>query len=132
MTLLGVAKVFESKRKILQKLGDFPRFWSLFLEFLEVAALNKNSEVSLSALKAFQEILYWRSKGGGNPDENETSQILTPEEESNIRLGAWQVWLSIGTEATMAERVERNPPTQQFLTALMQIFPDVFLPIKSK
>lgn len=64
--------------------------------------------------------------------EEETSQILTAEEESNIRLGAWQVWLSIGTEATSAERVERNPPTQHFLTALMQIFPDVFLPIKSK
>lgn len=47
LTLLGVAKVFETKRQILQRLGDFSRFWSLFLEFLEVAALSKNSEVGL-------------------------------------------------------------------------------------
>ncbi|KAL0268714.1 UNVERIFIED_CONTAM: hypothetical protein PYX00_010542 [Menopon gallinae] len=131
LTLLGVAKVFDSKRKLLQRLGDFQRFWTLFLEFLEVAALNNNSEVSLSSLKAFQEVLYWRTKGGV-ASEDEENPAMSAEEESNIKWSTWQVWLNIGIEATSQERVERNPPTQHFLTALMQIFPDVFLPIKTR
>ncbi|KAK6620142.1 hypothetical protein RUM44_006542 [Polyplax serrata] len=130
LTLLGVGKVFETKRKLLQKLGDFSRFWALFLEFLEVAALSKSSEVSISALKAFQEVLYWRAKGGVPMEEDSECNILSPEDELNIRLRAWNVWLNVGIEATSPERVESSPPTQHFLTALMQVFPDVFLPIK--
>jgi hypothetical protein len=38
-------------------LGDFPRAWSLLLEYIETGALCRNTEVSLAALKSFQEIL---------------------------------------------------------------------------
>ena len=37
--------------------GDFPRAWALLLEFIESGALCRNAEVSLAALKSFQEIL---------------------------------------------------------------------------
>lgn len=41
----GVARVFNTKRQLLQTLGDFPRAWSLLLEFIENSALSKNNEV---------------------------------------------------------------------------------------
>ena len=37
--------------------GDFPRAWSLLLDHIELSALCRNAEVSLAALKSFQEIL---------------------------------------------------------------------------
>lgn len=46
MSLSGVARVFNNKRQLLQTLGDFPRAWSLLLEFVENSALSKNNEVS--------------------------------------------------------------------------------------
>lgn len=58
LTLSGVSRVFNTKRHLLQTLGDFIRAWSLLLEFIENAALSKSNEVSLAALKSFQEILY--------------------------------------------------------------------------
>lgn len=58
LTLSGVSRVFNTKRQLLQLLGDFSRAWSLLLEFIENAALSKSNEVSLAALKSFQEILY--------------------------------------------------------------------------
>ena len=38
--------------------GDFPRAWALLLEFIEASALSHSAEVSLAALKSFQEILH--------------------------------------------------------------------------
>lgn len=64
LALSGVSRVFNTKRQLLQMLGDFSRAWSLLLEFIENAALSKSNEVSLAALKSFQEILY------NKPDEN--------------------------------------------------------------
>lgn len=43
-------------------LGDFDRAWSLILEFIQNAALSKNGEVSLAALKSLQEIMYHNSE----------------------------------------------------------------------
>ncbi|CAG5125832.1 unnamed protein product, partial [Candidula unifasciata] len=57
LSLAGVARTFNAKRKMLQGLGDFPRAWSLLLDHIELSALCRNAEVSLAALKSFQEIL---------------------------------------------------------------------------
>ncbi len=46
-----------SKQELLCVAGDFPRAWALLLEFIESGALCRNAEVSLAALKSFQEIL---------------------------------------------------------------------------
>ena len=110
--------------------GDFPRAWVLLLEYIELAALCKNGEVSLAALKSFQEILH-PNGGASTPDTphgdptkgslpkldpvprmagdhtgKETPGKLTKistgdsNEEAALWSTAWRVWLSIGTAAT--------------------------------
>lgn len=82
LTLSGVSRVFNTKRQMLQMLGDFPRAWSLLLEFIENAALSKSNEVSLAALKSFQEILYNRREDGEliNAGEKKSPTEKTPPE----------------------------------------------------
>ncbi|XP_046428999.1 protein MON2 homolog isoform X1 [Neodiprion fabricii] len=128
LTLSGVARVFNTKRQLLQLLGDFPRAWSLLLEFIENSALSKNNEVSLAALKSFQEILYLQ-KGGDSEEAGRSS------DSEALWLVAWRVWLSIGMESTTPPRegdTEPYVPSQAFLTALVHIFPAVFQHIRNK
>ncbi|XP_077938061.1 protein MON2 homolog isoform X1 [Gasterosteus aculeatus] len=57
LTLAGVARIFNTRRYLLQQLGDFFEAWQVLLNHIQSAALSKNNEVSLAALKSFQEIL---------------------------------------------------------------------------
>ncbi|XP_078075818.1 protein MON2 homolog isoform X1 [Mustelus asterias] len=57
LTLAGVARIFNTRRYLLQSLGDFSKAWDVLLDHIQSAALSKNSEVSLAALKSCQEIL---------------------------------------------------------------------------
>ncbi|KAJ8245507.1 hypothetical protein GJAV_G00271460 [Gymnothorax javanicus] len=57
LTLAGVARIFNTRRYLLQSLGDFFKAWEVLLDHIQSAALSKNNEVSLAALKSFQEIL---------------------------------------------------------------------------
>ncbi|KAJ8394001.1 hypothetical protein AAFF_G00055340 [Aldrovandia affinis] len=57
MTLAGVARIFNTRRYLLQSLGDFFKAWEVLLAHIQAAALSNNNEVSLAALKSFQEIL---------------------------------------------------------------------------
>lgn len=154
LTLSGVGRVFNTKRQLLQMLGDFPRAWSLLLEFIENSALSKNNEVrannsclpwrsykhaallnrtwnrqvSLAALKSFQEILYLQ-KGSDN------SEVIQPNDSEALWFVAWRVWLNIGMESTTPpQEGETEPyiPSQAFLTALVHIFPAVFQHIRNK
>ncbi|CAG5101303.1 Similar to mon2: Protein MON2 homolog (Drosophila melanogaster) [Cotesia congregata] len=128
LTLSGVARVFNTKRQLLQMLGDFPRAWSLLLEFIEHSALSKNNEVSLAALKSFQEILYIQKNG----DNTESMPAGEPE---NLWFVAWRVWLNIGMESATPpndDEVEPYVPSQAFLAALVQIFPALFQHIRKK
>ncbi|XP_046890871.1 protein MON2 homolog isoform X2 [Hypomesus transpacificus] len=67
LTLAGVARIFNTRRYLLQQLGDFFKAWEVLLDHIQSAALSKNNEVSLAALKSFQEIL----------------QIVTPSKDSD-------------------------------------------------
>lgn len=132
LTLSGVARVFNTKRQLLQMLGDFSRAWSLLLEFIENSALNKNNEVSFAALKSFQEILYLSKNQSAD-----NGSLNCSNEEQDMWLVAWRVWLNIGTEITVPV-IENNCiddmyiPSQSYLTALVQIFPNVFQHIRNK
>lgn len=134
LTLSGVSRVFNTKRQLLQQLGDFPRAWSLLLEFIENSALSKSNEVSLAALKSFQEILY------NKPEKNDGGVKIIGGDEVDIWNVAWRVWLNIGTESTkppMSESIsdkteELYIPSQAFLTALVQIFPALFQHIRTR
>ncbi|XP_034257035.1 protein MON2 homolog [Thrips palmi] len=139
LTLSGVARIFNTKCALLLSLGDFPRAWSLLLEFIEHSALNKNNEVSLAALKAFQEVLYVNKQGGGKAEDAvgavgkaEDSSI---SEEAGVWSVAWRVWLGIGTESTAPSASpsadDAYVPSQAFLTALIQIFPAVFAHVRA-
>lgn len=131
LTLSGVARVFNTKRQLLQMLGDFPRAWSLLLEFIENSALSKNNEVSLAALKSFQEILF---QPKGSDSVGETSAVQSNDSEG-LWTVTWRVWLNIGMESTappVDNDAEPYVPSQAFLTALMHIFPGVFQHIRSK
>lgn len=67
LTLAGVARIFNTRRYLLQQLGDFFEAWEVLLNHIQSASLSKNNEVSLAALKSFQEIL----------------QIVTPVKDSD-------------------------------------------------
>ncbi|XP_055882628.1 protein MON2 homolog isoform X4 [Biomphalaria glabrata] len=129
LSLAGVARTFNSKRKMLQGLGDFPRAWSLLLDHIELSALCRNSEVALAALKSFQEILQIGRASKGT-EENDGSSLgvepptgevinrsgelthkklelfskgpISDSSDNDIPLwtAAWKVWLNIGTEVT--------------------------------
>lgn len=122
-------------------LGDFPRAWSLLLEFIENAALSKSNEVSLAALKSFQEILYNKPDDiDGSSDVNVPVETTKTEVVDNIDIWnvAWRVWLTIGTESTRPPDTLPDKsddiyiPSQAFLTALVQIFPALFQHIHVK
>lgn len=122
-------------------LGDFPRAWSLLLEFIENAALSKSNEVSLAALKSFQEILYNKPDDvEGSLDLNVSIVPAKAESVDNIDIWnvAWRVWLTIGTESTRPpdnlpdKSDDIYIPSQAFLTALVQIFPALFQHIHIK
>lgn len=132
LTLSGVARVFNTKRQLLLQLGDFPKAWSLLLEFIEYSALSKNNEVSLAALKSFQEILY-SNKSDKNIDG--TSGISNNNSDIQLWSVAWRIWINIGVESTMLSEAlnkeEGYVPSQSLLTALVQIFPAVFQHIRN-
>lgn len=123
-----MARVFNTKRQLLQALGDFPRAWSILLEFIEYAALSKNNEVSFSALKSLQEILY---NNKNQPSDNKGSG-----DDKDIWAIAWKVWLKIGTELMVplmhSELADDfYAPTQAYLIALVQIFHNIFQHVKA-
>lgn len=77
------------------KTGDFPRAWALLLEFIETSALCKNSEVSLAALKSFQEMLQIKQQDSGDlkdewkllfevPQQQMKSKLICPPTEETI------------------------------------------------
>ena len=59
LTLAGVTRVFNSKCWILMKLAndEFHKMWLFLLNIIENLALSHNSEIALSALRGFHELL---------------------------------------------------------------------------
>jgi hypothetical protein len=90
--------------------------------------------VSLSALKAFHEVLLvHKSSVGDSTDPKQDSKALKKSESVQIALPegraawreAWDVWCQIGRQAACPEK-RLVQPTQSFLTALMLIFRALF------
>ena len=67
-------------------LGDFPRAWALLLEFIESSALSHNAEVSLAALKSFQEILHINKDS--KDSRNDEWKMLFTHKGSDRKLNA--------------------------------------------
>ncbi|KAK7101826.1 protein MON2 homolog [Littorina saxatilis] len=142
LSLAGVARTFNAKRRILQHLGDFPRAWSLLLEYIETAALCRNAEVSLAALKSFQEILQINRDSKDKSDDldlpqsmlrppsveemhrsEDSSTASSPPDEMTISDSAdndiplwsvaWKVWVNIGTNATKPPDKSETAPGEK-------------------
>ena len=89
--------------------------------------------MSLAALKAFQDIL----NVGRSVDVS--GDGFSDEETGAAWSAAWKIWHHIGVEVTtppstinQESHTELYIPSQPFLTALMQIFPSLFLCIKKR
>ncbi|VDM43957.1 unnamed protein product [Toxocara canis] len=105
-TLSGVVKIFNAQRTLLLGLEDFSAAWATLLQYIEYLAASDNNEMSLAALKSFQEVLLGRvsqqsladmgsrerSMGGtGNAPAGEEPPPL-PEP---LWIDSWQAWMRI-------------------------------------
>ena len=158
LTMNGVARVFNTRRQTLAALDEFPRAWALLLEFIESAALSTSSEVTLAALKSFQEMVHDSSENSDNEKEVDLQTLLNPAraaknqdklkvkpkfyeeaEDLNLWMNAWKVWCDIGLTSLCNSnftqtRVDpegktvttKTYPAQPYITALVQIFPNLF------
>ncbi len=82
LVLSGVSRILSIRLELLVNIEDFYKTWTLLLEFIETSALSKNSEVSLSALKCFQEVLCV-TKSANYSEKNSSESLWN---------AAWNVW----------------------------------------
>ncbi|XP_060847861.1 protein MON2 homolog isoform X2 [Rhopalosiphum padi] len=88
-TLYGLARVFNAEKYSMTVGGDFVKAWTLLLEYMEKAALNRNVEVSLAGLRSLHELLmvYSNSNNVGDGtnmtpnDKNAAPEDRLPREE---------------------------------------------------
>ncbi|XP_045525596.1 protein MON2 homolog isoform X2 [Pieris brassicae] len=130
LTLSGVSRVFHSRFQLLTSVGDFQRSWTALLDFIVDFALRKSHEVSVAALKSFQEVV------------TAAGRVESESAASNKRIwsAAWAAWTSIASNLhsdtaarTVPEEgkpVELYSPSLNFLTTLVQIFPLIFQHIR--
>ncbi|XP_013148970.1 PREDICTED: protein MON2 homolog isoform X1 [Papilio polytes] len=125
LTLSGVSRVFHSRFQLLTGVGDFQRSWAALLDYITDFALRRSHEVSLAALKSFQEVVSAAGRA-----ESGAGAAVWP--------AAWAAWsdiaASIGDQQPVLEEgkpAEAYAPSQNFLTTLVQIFPLIFQHIRS-
>lgn len=150
LVLSGVSRIFHMKKDLLVTIEDFFKAWILLFDYIKISALSKNSEVSLSALKCFQDLLT-SSKLNNFPNKQNEIESLWE--------AAWNVWyvnpfqvvrsfnfnvfrVEIGLKTTEINEeiineeanktIETYIPSQAFLSSLIQMFPYLFIHIKSK
>ncbi|KAL0859636.1 hypothetical protein ABMA27_010760 [Loxostege sticticalis] len=130
LTLSGVSRVFHSRFQLLTTVGDFNRSWAALLEYITDFALRRSHEVSVAALKSFQEVV---SAAGRAAEGAEGAGQL----QRRVWASAWAAWTNIasavGSEPPAPEDgkpVEVYAPSLNFLTTLVQIFPLIFQHIR--
>lgn len=58
-TLYGLARVFNAEKYSMTMGGDFVKAWTLLLEYMEKAALNRNVEVCMLYIKYSTGVIYF-------------------------------------------------------------------------
>ncbi|KAJ0171046.1 hypothetical protein K1T71_013245 [Dendrolimus kikuchii] len=129
LTLSGVSRVFHSRFQLLTTVGDFNRSWTALLDYITDFALRRSHEVSVAALKSFQEVV---SAAGRAAEGGEGGVLMR-----RVWAAAWQAWTRIASaqagETSPIEEgktVEVYAPSLNFLTTLVQIFPLIFQHIR--
>ncbi|XP_037294951.1 protein MON2 homolog isoform X2 [Manduca sexta] len=134
LTLSGVSRVFHSRFQLLTTVGDFNRSWTALLDYITDFALQRSHEVSVGALKSFQEVVSaaGRWAEGAGP---ETAAL-----QRRVWAAAWAAWTNVAAHPALAEPqqpsedgkpVEVYAPSLNFLTTLVQIFPLIFQHIRT-
>ncbi|RVE48352.1 hypothetical protein evm_007012 [Chilo suppressalis] len=130
LTLSGVSRVFHSRFQLLTTVGDFNRSWAALLDYITDFALRRSHEVSVAALKSFQEVV---SAAGRASESAEVNSALY----RRVWASAWTAWGNIasatGNQSPVTEDgkpVEAYAPSLNFLTTLVQIFPLIFQHIR--
>ena len=144
LSLSGVCRIFSMRKDhLIESIGieDFESCWNFLLGHIESAASSRNPEVSLSALKCFQDMIcvtpgLFQSKRG---EEKSNSR-----NELNLWVSVWRIWCKIGFESTQPPDLIDGQtvinsmatnifiPSQAFLASLIQIFPFIFNQIKDQ
>lgn len=98
LALTGVTKVFTAKREKLSRVPNFNKAWNVLLEFIKTAALSKVFEVSLAALRCFQDLLsvesskgQTRATGTNQLELAKQNQVSTSRLDVNLWLSIWVV-----------------------------------------
>ncbi|XP_052750934.1 protein MON2 homolog [Galleria mellonella] len=133
LTLSGVSRVFHSRFQLLTTVGDFNRSWATLLEYITDFALTRSHEVSVAALKSFQEVVSAAGRAA-EADAAGSSSAL----QRHVWAAAWAAWTDIasslsGDQAQVGEDgkpPEPYAPSLNFLTTLVQIFPLIFQHIR--
>ncbi|XP_060807480.1 protein MON2 homolog [Amyelois transitella] len=129
LTLSGVSRVFHSRYQLLTTVADFNRSWAALLDFITDFALRRSHEVSVAALKSFQEVVTAAGRG------DNADGVL----QRKVWASAWAAWTKIAGSQThrgpppVAEEgkpAEIYAPSLNFLTTLVQIFPLIFQHIR--
>lgn len=98
LALSGVTKVFTVKREKLIQIQNFNKAWNVLLEFIKTAALSKVFEVSLAALKCFQDLLAIEGSKGSTTGSSTNRHVKSPDAEMQSvaeRKLDINLWLSI-------------------------------------
>ncbi|CAD6199711.1 unnamed protein product [Caenorhabditis auriculariae] len=145
-TLSAISKIFNSQRKSLLVLDDFGGVWEALMSYLEWAACYENAELSLSAIKSYQEVLLGRistqtlniNSHEKNSGTDSVLDVAAPELPLKQWLESWQTWLKIsrglarlGSSATIHLQNENGGkslyvPGPSHLTTLLHVFPPLF------
>ena len=100
LALTGVTKVFTVKRAKLTQISNYNNAWNVLLEFIKTAALSKVFEISLAALKCFQELLSIEGSDGtlknahkeaARDNDQYSSQKARTRLDINLWLSIWVV-----------------------------------------
>ncbi|KAJ2939439.1 hypothetical protein O0L34_g10871 [Tuta absoluta] len=133
LTLSGVSRVFHSRFQLLTTVGDFNRSWAALLEYITDFALRRSHEVSLAALKSFQEVVSAATRAAEGDGEGAGGGVL----QRRVWASAWQAWTNIACALDNqhpapeeGKPVEVYAPSVNFLTTLVQIFPLIFQHIR--
>ncbi|KHJ92767.1 HEAT repeat protein [Oesophagostomum dentatum] len=140
-TLSAASKIFIAQRKSLLSLSDFGSAWEALLSYVEWAACYQNAELSLAAIKSFQEVLLGKvsaqtldinTRERASSAENTIDDII-PTLPLPQWIESWNTWQRIsrglarmGTGGSSPDGKTTYVPGPSHLTTLLHIFPPLF------
>ncbi|VDK63054.1 unnamed protein product [Onchocerca ochengi] len=158
-TLSGVVKIFNAQRALLLTLDDFPAVWATLLHYIEYLVASDNSEMTLAALKSFQELLLGKAPSQGyemgkkeklaNCVYGSSVSDEPPVLPEHLWIASWKSWMVMSRTLVLNKPFKINLPSndtiplaersggefipgQVHLIALLHIFIPLFERVRKK